>query len=151
MDGEIEFTLSNGREAKITVRDMIAVIGRVAGHAAIEEGTMCVYSMVSDHFNPLVPKEPWQPNLVPSVWPSGGTITIQPTTFAAQADINALRVEVARLTKIVEDFIAAKAAAETVDRLIGQPDCVDPEKARLEERVADLEKRLSAVREAIGA
>ena len=64
--------------------------------------------------------------------------------------MDALRAEVARLTKVVNDFIAAKIAAETVDRLTAQPDCVDPEKARLIERVADLEKRLAAVRDAIG-
>lgn len=106
---------------------------------------MCIVSMVHDHFEPLVPQMPWQPNL----WPPGGTFTL-PAVPVTREELDALRAEVARLTKVVNDFITAKSAAETVDRLTAQPDCVDPEKARLVERVADLEKRLAAVRDAIG-
>jgi hypothetical protein len=106
--------------------------------------------MVHDHFEPLVPLQPWQPlPQLPNVWPQGGTFTL-PAVPVSREELDALRAEVARLTMVVNDFIAAKNAAETVDRLTAQPDCVDPDKSRLIKRVADLEKRLAAVRDAIG-
>jgi hypothetical protein len=47
--------------------------------------------------------------------------------------------EVADLRKLIANYREAMKAAETVDRLTGQPDCEDPEKAKLKERVAELE------------
>jgi len=39
--------------------------------------------------------------------------------------------------KKIDDFKRTIEAAKTVDALTGQPDCVDPEKAKLEERPKD--------------
>jgi hypothetical protein len=49
------------------------------------------------------------------------------------------------LKELIETFKAAKAAAERADEITGQPDCVDPEKAELLDRVAELERRLELV------
>lgn len=78
---------------------------------------MCVVSMVYDHYQPLIPK----------------TIEVDP-------------IDTAYWEKVFEDFRKAKEAAETVDKLTGQPDCVDPEKAELLERIADLEQQLANAR-----
>lgn len=88
---------------------------------------MCVVSMVQDHYRPQF--EPYQPQTQ--------TITlIQPP------------VDLQELRRLIEDFKAATEAAKKVDRLTGQPDCEDPEKAKLQERVAELERQLNAIREA---
>jgi hypothetical protein len=50
------------------------------------------------------------------------------------------------IPKLLEDFRRAQEAAQTVDTLTGQPDCVDPEKAKLEARVAELEAELAALK-----
>ncbi len=44
---------------------------------------------------------------------------------------------------ILDSFMKAREAAKVVDELTGQPDCVDPEKAKLIERVAELEKLIA--------
>ncbi len=48
-----------------------------------------------------------------------------------------------RLDKLVKEFREAIASAEKLDALLKQKDCADPEKAKLEERVARLEKLLA--------
>jgi hypothetical protein len=53
---------------------------------------------------------------------------------------------VADLRTLIDEFRRALEAAKTVDLLTGQPDCVDPEKAKLEERVARLEAELERYR-----
>jgi len=101
---------------------------------------MCVLSMVMDHFGPKIPSWPTPnpPNFVFPIAPAapmdltGGFVIIS-------------REEADRLRALIADFRAAVEAAKAVDRLTAQPDCVDPEKAKLEERVAELEKRLSAI------
>jgi hypothetical protein len=93
--------------------------------------------MVYDHYNepfrrwadPLRPSEttpgigPWMPQPI-----------MQPAVSAE---------DVAELRKLIREFREALAAAKTVDRLTKQPDCEDPKKATLEDRVAALEKRLA--------
>jgi hypothetical protein len=59
--------------------------------------------------------------------------------------------EVAELRKLVEEFKEAVALAKRLDVIMKQPDCVDPEKAKLEARVAELEAKLKAIQETIGA
>lgn len=82
---------------------------------------MCVYSMIIDRF---------QPDFAP--W------TTLPHTIPATpiVDPDALR-------KLIENFKTAEEAAKVVDKALGAPDCEDPEKAKLVERVAELEKLLA--------
>lgn len=100
---------------------------------------MCVVSMVFDdfgrRFTPWI--QPWQPTIVPTPAPAPfSPPVVLPIPGAA---------EVAELRKLIDEFKEALAAARTVDRLTNKPDCEDPDKARLLDRVADLEKRLAAV------
>ena len=77
---------------------------------------MCVVSLVMDYYRPRIDEWWFQP-LTPSVAPS--------------------------VMKEISDLKKAVQGAEDVDRLTGQPDCVDPEKAKLMERVAALEAAVS--------
>jgi hypothetical protein len=55
--------------------------------------------------------------------------------------------DVERLAKLVKEFREAVAAAEKLDTLLKQKDCVDPEKVQLQARVVFLEaliERLTA-------
>lgn len=91
---------------------------------------MCVISNVMDYYRPMFPE------FVPSTPTTQPTFTLQPT------------VDLAELRKLIEEFKEATKAARTVDRLTGQADCIDPEKGRLEARVAELEAQLAKIREA---
>lgn len=84
---------------------------------------MCVISMVMDYYKPMIP----DPGLVAPTLNSTLTFT------SPYVDLEELR-------KLIDEFKQAVEAAKKVDILTGQPDCVDPEKAKLEERVARLEK-----------
>jgi hypothetical protein len=91
---------------------------------------MCVVSMVYDEFNK---RFPWVDPEPPVTFP--GTITYTPRT-AEPLDRETLR-------QMLDDFRKAVEAAKVVDALTGQKDCADPDKAKLEERVARLEKQLA--------
>lgn len=86
---------------------------------------MCVYSMVMDHYEPQFP---WSVTSPHTDWVPGHV------EIAPAAD----------WLKLFEDLKKAAEAAKVVDDLTGQPDCVDPEKQKLEERVAQLERLLAA-------
>lgn len=88
---------------------------------------MCVISMVHDHFNPMIPDI---------------TQIMQPGTVIEPIDWSKLLggADLAELRQLIADFRAAVDAAKTVDALTKQADCLDPEKAKLEERVKRLEK-----------
>ena len=100
---------------------------------------MCVYSMVIDHFAPKFPSDwPPSPTTVPITPVDLQPVTVQPgdlTPFNTAAAI-------AELRKLIQEFREAVEAAKKVDTLTGQPDCVDPAKASLHERVERLEKAL---------
>jgi hypothetical protein len=97
---------------------------------------MCVMSMVHDHFGPLIP----------DVTPWGTTPpSITPIDLSGLANGIATAQAIAELRQLIADFRAAVEAAAKVDLLTKQPDCVDPEKAKLEERVARLEKALAGL------
>lgn len=83
---------------------------------------MCVYSMIIDRF---------QPDFAPWIIP--GTGPLPPATPIVDPDA---------LAKLIEAFKASTEAAKVVDKALGAPDCEDPEKAKLVERVAELEKML---------
>jgi len=94
---------------------------------------MCVMSMVHDHFAPLIP-DPGRTDWVP---PSVTTVDL-----SGLAGSVAMAPAIAELRKLIAEFREAVEAARKVDLLTKQPDCVDPEKAKLEFRVAALEKAL---------
>ena len=84
---------------------------------------MCVYSMIMDYYNPKIPQGPCKTNQ----W-----------TPETQSEFE----------KLLDDIRKAAEAAKVVDELTGQPDCVDPEKQKLEKRVAALEKELKRLKKA---
>ncbi len=84
---------------------------------------MCVMSMVMDQYKPYIPDQ----------WPYN---PIQPLPQPQPIQ------DPAQLQEMIDAFHKAVAAAEVYDRLTGQPDCIDPEKAELLKRVAKLEKQL---------
>jgi hypothetical protein len=90
--------------------------------------------MVHDHYGKTFPD--WVPNAIPNINPPLPIVSPQ---------------EAAELRALIKGFREAVQAAKTVDRLTGQPDCLDPEKAKLETRVAELERRLDAMAKAAGA
>lgn len=94
---------------------------------------MCVISMVYDTFTPRIDR--WQIPIHPTVpihpWPVPGGEP--PPTISD-------------LERLLKDFRKAAEAAKVVDALTGQPDCADPEKAKLEARVADLEREVKRLR-----
>lgn len=105
---------------------------------------MCVVSMVHDHYNPLFPEiERWvrPPSIIVPSSPYGPEFPwppAPPVVDTAKAN---------EFMKLIENFKRAKEAAELVDELTGQPDCLDPEKSKLEERIAMLEAELAARKE----
>jgi hypothetical protein len=89
---------------------------------------VCTYSAVIDHY---------QGQLTP-FWQ-----TYQSTYDAWTNFLTA--EEIAKLRKLLEDFAEAGAIAKKLDALMAQPDCEDPDKLKLVERVAELEKQLAAL------
>lgn len=82
---------------------------------------MCVTSMVFDYYQGPFHK-------VYPTWPTPLTPPEDQLT--------------AEMRQLIAEFREAVAAAKAVDRLTGQTDCADPEKAKLEERVRRLEEML---------
>lgn len=106
---------------------------------------MCVYSMVMDHFQPIIPQT------IPSPLPNGEGNALSWTsgslfTLATQKDIEELKAQISKIEKLLIDFHTAAKAAKTVDILTSQPDCEDPEKKKLENRVANLEKQIKQLK-----
>ncbi len=103
---------------------------------------MCVYSAVMDYFKPLFPEVvPPQPHFPWTIAPFAPSATYAPSITIAEIAPD----RVAELRSLIERFEKAVEAAKTVDMLTGQPDCEDPEKANLEARVKELERRLDAM------
>lgn len=83
---------------------------------------MCTVSMVMDHYQPIFPNYP------------ATMITIPDSLSPA---------ELKELRALVKEFKEALKAAKLLDRVLKQPDCEDPEKMKLEKRVAKLERQLA--------
>lgn len=101
---------------------------------------MCVVSAVMDQWRPHFPSPNVTPNPYP--WPpGGGTVPgrypVVPKSYS-QDD----------LQRLIDAFRDAVKSAKVLDEITGQPDCEDPEKAKLIERVAELEAQLEAIRSA---
>jgi hypothetical protein len=94
---------------------------------------MCVMSMVHDHYEPQVP---WlEPAPIGIGWPTPvGPYEIKLPVAPAALDLVAL----------LKEFRELIEAAKLIDTKTKQPDCVDPEKAKLQDRVAELEKLLAS-------
>lgn len=119
---------------------------------------MCVYSMVHDHYLPRFPSpvpadNPWTPNPNPWIQPTK-TVPVQPILPnpvdwsklfkkdpTPDPEVEELK---AKLRVLIDEYREALTAAKKVDELTHQPDCPSPEKLKLEERVAELEKRFLA-------
>ena len=100
---------------------------------------MCVVSMVIDHYDDRFKRwfEPF-----PTIQPD--TIPIQP--IKREPVSLPLKLEgLDELRQLIAEFKEAIAAAKKVDALTKQPDCEDPEKAKLIERVAALEARVAKI------
>jgi hypothetical protein len=101
---------------------------------------MCVMSVVMDKFNPQFPS--------PNQWPAFPQQPIQPQPWpgtapdAPQIIPTVDPVEIKRMDDLIRTFREAVEAAEIIDRVTEQPDCVDPEKEKLLERVDALEARI---------
>jgi hypothetical protein len=123
---------------------------------------MCVYSMVMDHYSDRFNRQwpgfgegnPWRmPAPVNPMIPSP---PIDREAREAQKDAQKDWIlqlqklgkppkpspEVEALRELIKEFREALAAAKLVDVLTDQPDCEDPVKAKLEDRVKALEKHL---------
>jgi hypothetical protein len=97
---------------------------------------MCAYSVVMDHYKPIF--EPFD-----ITRPVQGSPLVPPYGMPPQP-----AVDLAELARLIAEFREAAAAAKTVDRLTGQSDCEDPDKAKLEQRVTALEAELARIRKA---
>lgn len=90
---------------------------------------MCVYSAVFDHFTPQFDKwvkpVPYQP-----------TYPISPITIENE---DAIR-------KLIEEFQQAAEHAKKLDEIMKKPDCEDPDKAKLLERIAKIEEELAKLK-----
>lgn len=102
---------------------------------------MCVVSMVFDKFNPMFP--PWYPESTAPPWQPDPVAPTPAPAIPSPFVTGPSLAEILELRKLIADFKEALAAAKVVDRLTGQPDCEDPEKAKLVERVEALERALA--------
>lgn len=96
---------------------------------------MCVVSMVHDHFGKQF--DDWQRKYAPPVT-APNTFTFTPAP------------DLTELKELIKEFRELVAAAKRIDTVTGQPDCVDPEKAKLEDRVSALEAKMTKLTEALG-
>ena len=88
---------------------------------------MCVISMVHDSFEPRIPQPSsfdWTPFIVKPQW-------------------------VTDLEKLLLEFKECVEAAKKIDILTKQPDCLDPNKAKLQERVNELEHKLQSISDVV--
>lgn len=92
---------------------------------------MCVVSMVSDHYQPLI--TPWVKK-------------ISPQPIIDHQDIS--EIDLIQLSQLLKEFNDAMKAAKKVDVLTKQPDCVAPEKAELNKRIEALELEVKKLRRA---
>lgn len=94
---------------------------------------MCVYSATMDFYRPRIPDiSPWTPD---------GYNPFETKTLGPQP-VDKVDSEI-RIKEILEKFKRAVEASKVVDKLTDQPDCADPEKAKLEDKVRELEKLLA--------
>lgn len=114
---------------------------------------MCVVSQITDYGRGVFPHQPHQwpytsPNTVPGQpWPQpytppSKTVPVTPAVPTSE--------EMQKWIEAIEAFRALVAAGEVFDRVTGQPDCVDPEKAELMDRLAAMEERIKQLESGAG-
>jgi hypothetical protein len=90
---------------------------------------MCVVSMVHDSYTD---KLPWVEPYVPPEAERWAKHVVGTYPLGAPIDFNKLR-------EMIDEFRALIEAAKFIDSKLSQPDCLDPEKAKLEEKITQLE------------
>lgn len=89
---------------------------------------MCTFSMIVDQLGPVIPDIQVNP-----AWIPGWT-----------------HEQIEEWRKFFEEAKAKLAAAKVEDAAAGTPDCTDPAKAPILERLAEMERRLTAIEKAVG-
>lgn len=115
---------------------------------------MCVVSAVHDYFSPLipgVPAVPWPGPWAPAPESPPRTPEVPAPSPGLDPALFAVPMQLIELRLLIDRFERAVAAAKVVDELTGQPDCVDPEKAKLEDRVAYWKARALAAEKLVEA
>ena len=87
---------------------------------------MCVMSKVYDHYSPKFPDDWWK----------------QPQIFSPPNS-----EELFEIRELIKEFREAIKLAKRLDQLTDQEDCEDPDKAKLEARVAELENQVKKLLE----
>lgn len=100
---------------------------------------MCVYSAIFDHYGPRF--DPWIKPTVPSV-------PFEPINPQPPIDLSPFNIksEIEELKKLIKEFKEAAEHAKKLDALMQKPDCEDPDKAKLLDRIAELEKAIAALK-----
>jgi hypothetical protein len=96
---------------------------------------MCVVSMVHDFFGPIIPdpeRLPWTPDPNITPFPPVEPSKTMPHPLTPGPLVPA----------VLPTPMPLPIPAKVVDRLTGQLDCVDPDKAQLEDRVNRLERQV---------
>ena len=110
---------------------------------------MCVMSVVMQEWDKIVPQPSWPyPNTQP--WPNTSPPTTTPPWNPSSTPpiVTSPQVDMDNLQAILESFRLAQEAARIADEATGQEDCVDPDKAKLLERVEALENALKELKAA---
>jgi hypothetical protein len=95
---------------------------------------MCVMSAVMDQYSPYIPQ--------PNSWPYMSTAPGYPAASPAASPVLPVPDQIDAMKTFLESFHKATEAAQVFDEQTGQPDCIDPEKAQLLDRVAQLEAKI---------
>jgi hypothetical protein len=112
---------------------------------------MCVMSMVHDHFGKKfddfwgIPLPQIEEHPITGKLPTTTLIPVSLPTSTEMPFVVLTTEQNEMLKNLIKEFREAVAAAKTIDRLTNQPDCLDPEKGKLEMRVAELEMRIKTM------
>ena len=85
---------------------------------------MCIVSAVHDSYQKAIPSQ--------DSWP------LNPSAPRTLTD--------AEIRRVIDAYRKSLELAQTVDEITNQPDCEDPEKAKLLERVEAIEKSLDEIK-----
>jgi hypothetical protein len=124
------------------------VISRTRWHEAVaalknvlgrRDREMCTFSMVVDQIGPFIPD-------IDPTWRPPPTIPVFTPNSVSPYSIE----QIEEWRRFFEDAKAKLEAAKAEDAAAGTPDCTDPSKAPILERLAEMERRLAAIEKAVG-